>query len=163
MKLLAIAATAALLFATVAQAGEMKFPSSDPVASITLPDDWTAAETDTGMEVTTADESIYLSVDVAEPKDTEQVVKEAIEWLGTQGVTVDASTQKQNQDKINGRDMFYIDWSGQDKEGPASVGLAALVLSADTVLVLTYWGTPGAEEKNATAIMGVLNSIKPAE
>jgi hypothetical protein len=163
MKLLAIAATAALLFATAAQAAEMKFPSSDPVASITLPDGWTPNETDTGMEVTSADESIYLSVDVAEPKETEQVVKDSIAWLGTQGVTVDLSTQKQNQDKINGRDMFYVDWSGKDKEGPASVGLAALVLSADTVLVLTYWGTPGEEEKNASAIMGILNSIKPAE
>ena len=49
MKLLAIAATAALLFATAAQAAEMKFPSSDPVASITLPDGWTPNETeDTG-------------------------------------------------------------------------------------------------------------------
>lgn len=163
MKFLAIAATAALLFANAVQAGEMKFPSSDPVASITLPDGWTPSETDTGMQVSSADESIYLSVDVAEPKDTEQLIKDAIAWLGTEGVTVDLSTQKQNQDKINGRDMFYIDWSGKDKEGPASVGVAALVLSAETVLVLTYWGTAGEEDKNAAAIVGILKSIKPVE
>jgi len=163
MRLLAIAATAALLFATAVQAAEMKFPSTEPVVSITLPDGWTPNETDTGMEVTSADGSIYLSVDVAEPKDTEQVAKDAIEWLGKQGVTVDLSTQKQSQDKINDRDIFYIDWSGKDKEGDASVGLAALVLSADTVLVLTYWGTPGEEEKNVAAIVGILKSIKPVE
>jgi hypothetical protein len=163
MRLLAIAATAALLFATAVQAAEMKFPSTEPVVSITLPDGWTPNETDTGMEVNSADGSIYLSVDVAEPKDTEQVAKDAIEWLGKQGVTVDLSTQKQSQDKINDRDIFYIDWSGKDKEGDASVGLAALVLSADTVLVLTYWGTPGEEEKNVAAIVGILKSIKPVE
>ena len=162
MKSLIIAATAALLFATATRAAEMTFPSSDPVASITLPDGWTANETDSGMEVTTADGSIYLAVDVAEPKETEQVVKEAIEWLGTQGVTVDPATQKENQDKLNGRDIFYIDWKGKDKEGDASVGLAALVLSAETILVLTYWGDPAEEQKNATAVGGVLNSIKPA-
>ena len=155
MRLLAIAATAALLFATAAHAAEMKFPSTEPVASITLPDGWTPSETDTGMEVNSADGSIYLSVDVAEPKDTEQVAKDAIEWLGKQGVTVDLSTQKQSQDKINGRDIFYIDWSGKDKEGDASVGLAALVLSAETILVLTYWGDPAEEQKNATAVGGV--------
>ena len=114
------------------------------------------------MEVSTADGSIYLAVDVAEPKDTEQVVKEAIEWLGTQGVTVDPATQKQNQDKLNGRDIFYVDWKGKDKEGDASVGLAALVLTAETVLVLTYWGDPAEEQKNAAAVGGVLTSIKPA-
>jgi hypothetical protein len=162
MKSLIIAATAALLIATTAHAGEMTFPSSDPVASITLPDAWTANETDSGMEVTTADGSIYLAVDVAEPKDTEQVVKEAVEWLGTQGVTVDPATQKQNQDKLNGRDIFFVDWKGKDKEGDASVGLAALVLSAETVLVLTYWGDPTQEQNNTAAVGGVLNSIKPA-
>lgn len=163
MKSLAMVAAATFLFATSACAGEMKFPGSDPVASITLPDGWTANETDSGMEVTTADGSIYLAVDVAEPKDTEQVAKEAVEWLGTQGVTVDPATQKQNQDKLNGRDIFYVDWKGKDKEGDASVGLAALVLSAETVLVLTYWGDPAEEQKNAAAIGGMLNSINPAE
>lgn len=163
MRFLVIAATAALLFATAAQAAEMKFPSTEPVASITLPDGWTPNETDTGMEVQSADGSIYLSVDVAEPKDTEQVAKDAIDWLSKEGVTVDLSTQKQSQDKINGRDIFYIDWKGKDKEGDASVGLAALVLSAETVLVLTYWGTPGEEDKNVAAIVGILKSIKPVE
>jgi hypothetical protein len=163
MKSLFIAAAAALMLATTATAAEMKFPSAEPVASITLPDTWTANETDTGMEVTTADGSIYLGVDIAEPKDTEQVVKEAIDWLGTQGVTVDLATQKQSEAKINGRDIFFIEWKGKDKEGDASVGLAALVLSAETVLVFTYWGTPGEEQKNATAISDVLNSIKPVE
>jgi hypothetical protein len=160
-RLVALAAT--LLFVTAAQAAEMKFPSDEPVASITLPDDWTANETDTGMEVTTADNSIYLSVDVAEPKDTEQTLKDAITWLGTQGVTVDASTVKQNQGKVNDRDIFYADWKGKDKDGPASIGVAALVLSEETVLVLTYWGTEGEEDKNAAAITDVLKSIKPAE
>lgn len=163
MKFLLAAAAAALMFASTATAAEMKFPSSEPVASITMPDSWTANETDTGMEVTTADGSIYLGVDIAEPKDTEHVVKDAITWLGTQGVTVDLATQKQNQGKINGRDIFSADWSGKDKDGAASVGVAALVLTEETVLVFTYWGTAGEEDKNAAAIGEVLNSIKPVE
>jgi glucose/arabinose dehydrogenase len=163
MKMLIAAAVAAFAFAGFAQAAEMKFPSDEPVASITLPDGWTANETDTGMEVTTADGSIYLAVDVAEPKDTEQVAKDAIVWLGSQGVTVDPATQKESQDKLNGRDIFYLDWKGKDKEGDTSVGLAALVLTAETVLVLTYWGDPAAEQANGAAIVGVLKSIKPVE
>lgn len=163
MKMLIAAAIAAFAFSGIVQAAEMKFPSDEPVASITLPDDWKANETDTGMEVTTADGSIYLAVDVAEPKDTEQVAKDAIEWLGGQGVTVDPATQKESQDKINGRDIFFLDWKGKDKEGDASIGLAALVLTADTVLVFTYWGDPAGEQKNGAAILGVLKSITPVE
>lgn len=163
MKPLILAAVAALLLATNVHAAEMKFPSSEPVASITLPDAWKANETDSGMEVTTADGSIYLAVDVAEPKEAEQVAKDAVEWLGTQGVTVDIASQKESQDKVNGRDIFYIDWKGKDKEGDASIGLAALVLSEETILVLTYWGDPAEEQKNAAAVAGVLKSIKPAE
>lgn len=163
MKSLIIAATAALFLSSSAYAGEMKFPSSDPVASITLPDGWKANETDSGMEVTTADGAIYLAVDVAEPKETEQVAKEAVDWLSSEGVTVDLSSQKKSEDKLNGRDIFYVDWKGKDKEGDASVGLAALVLTAETVLVFTYWGDPGEEQKNAAAIKGILDSIKPVE
>ena len=163
MKSLIISALAALAFAGMAQAAEMKFPSEEPVASITLPDGWQANETESGMEVTTADGSIYLSVDVAEPKDTEKVITDAVEWLGTQGVTVDPATQNESEGKLNGRDIFYLDWKGKDKEGDASVGLAALVLTAETILVLTYWGDPAQEDKNMEAIGGVLNSIKPVE
>lgn len=163
MKTLIAAALAAFAFSGMVQAAEMKFPSSEPVASITLPDGWKANETDSGMEVTTPDESIYLAVDIAEPKETEQVAKEAIEWLGGEGVTVDPKTEKQSQDKLNGRDIFFIDWKGKDKEGDASVGLAALVLTADTVLVFTYWGDPAEEKKNGAAVLGILQSIKPVE
>ena len=140
MKTLIAAALAAFAFSGMVQAAEMKFPSSEPVASITLPDGWKANETDSGMEVTTPDESIYLAVDIAEPK-----------------------TEKQSQDKLNGRDIFFIDWKGKDKEGDASVGLAALVLTADTVLVFTYWGDPAEEKKNGAAVLGILQSIKPVE
>ena len=163
MKSLIAAALAAFAFAGMTQAAEMKFPSSEPVASITLPDGWKANETESGMEVSTPDESIYLAVDIAEPKETEQVAKEAIEWLGSEGVTVDPASQKESQDKINGRDIFFLDWKGKDKEGEASIGLAALVLTADTVLVLTYWGDPAEEKKNGAAVLDILKSIKPVE
>ena len=84
---------------------------------------------------------------------------DAITWLGEQGVTVDPATSKKSEDKVNGKDIFFVSWSGKDKDGPASVGLATMVLNAKTVLVFTYWGTKGEEEKSLPAINSILNSV----
>jgi opacity protein-like surface antigen len=163
MKTLILAAAAALFLSASAQAAVMTIPSDDPVASMMLPDDWDAHETDTGMEVNSADGSVYFAVDIAEAKDTSQTIDDAAKFLDTQGVSIDTNTQKYSEEKLNGRDIIYIAWDGQDKDGPASIGLAALVLNAKTVLVLTYWGTKGDEDKNTAAIGKILNSIKSIE
>ena len=162
MKELMLAAAAALLMSTAAYAGEMKFPSDAPVATITTPEGWTAKETDSGMEVMSPDEAIYLSVDVAGAKDTETVVKDAIVWLKEQGVTADEKTAKQTEGKINDMPMFSIDWDGTDKDGPVTISLAAVTISAETNLVLTYWGTKGEQEKYGADLMAIVNSLKPA-
>lgn len=163
MKAPITAAFVACLLASGAFAGELRFPSDEPVASITFPDDWTSAkETETGIDATSPDDSIYLAVDVADAKDTDAVVKDAIDYLAGQGVTVDAATAKQDEGTLNGMKVFNVDWDGTDKDGPVSISLAALVVNAEKVLVVTYWGTKGEQEKNGAAMGAILNSLKPA-
>lgn len=163
MKHLVIAAAASLLLSTAALAGELKFPSDEPVASITTPDGWTTKETDSGMEVMSPDEAIYLSADIAGAKDTAEVVKDAVVWLNGQGVTVDEKTAKPTEDTLNGMPLYAIDWDGTDKDGPVTVSLAAVTISAETNLVLTYWGTKGEQDKYAADLVAIVRSIKPAE
>ncbi|HWU60659.1 MAG TPA: histidine kinase [Ensifer sp.] len=159
-----LAATAALFLATTAvYAGEVQIPSNRPIISANVPDDWTTNETNTGIEINSADNSVYLAIDIASPKKTGDMIDEAAKFLDSQGVTIDEKTQKYTEDKLNGKDIIYIEWAGKDKDGPASVGLAALVLNEKTVAVLTYWGTPGEEEKNSAAVGKILASIKSAE
>lgn len=163
MKKLFLAATTALMMVSLttgAYAAKFKFPSDAPVAAVTIPDDWESGETESGVEATSPDEAVYLSIDVADAKSIDGVMDDAVNWLDEQGVTVDASTSKKTEDKLNGKDIIYVEWDGKDKDGPASIGLAALVLNADTILVLTYWGTKGEEEKNTATIGNILNSIK---
>jgi len=163
MKTLTIAAFAALLLASGAYAAELKFPSDAPVASITFPDDWTSAkETDTGIDATSPDDSIYIAVDVADAKDTDAVVNDAVTYLAGQGVKVDSTTAKENEGTLNGMKVFNVDWEGTDKDGPVSISLAAVVVNAEKVLVVTYWGTKGEQEKNGAAMGAIINSLKPA-
>lgn len=163
MKTAAFATLALLLATGSALAGEIKFPSDAPVASITFPDGWGEKETDTGIDATAPDESIYLSVDVAEPKDTNQTVTDAVTWLKENGVTVDTATAKESKGKLNGMEAVNVDWEGTDKDGPVSISLAAIAVTADKVLVVTYWGTKGEQEANAAAMNSIVNSLKPAQ
>lgn len=158
----AILAAACLFAATVpAMAGEIQFPSDEPVATITFPDGWGEKETETGIDATAPDNSIYISVDVAEAKDTNAVVKDAIEYLKSQGVTVDSASAKEVKGTLNGMEVVNVDWDGNDKDGAVSISLAALAANENSVLVVTYWGTKGEQEKNAEAMNGIINSLKP--
>jgi hypothetical protein len=156
-------ASAAFFMTSAAFAAELQIPSNRPVVSIDVPKGWQADETDVGMEVTSDDGSVYLSVDLASPKKTSDVIDDAIKFLGQQGVDINPKTEKSSDEKLNGRDIFYVSWDGKDKDGPASIGLAALVMDEKTVLVLTYWGTKGDEDANAGKINKMLESIKPVE
>lgn len=163
MKTSMLAAIAFLAFASPSLAGELQFPSDDPVATITFPDDWTAKETETGIDAISPDESIYFALDVAEAKDTNAVVEEAVKYLASQGVTVDTATAKESRGTLNGMEVVNVNWSGTDKDGPVTIGLAALAANAEKVLVATYWGTQGEQDKNSAAMDAIINSLKPVQ
>jgi hypothetical protein len=162
MKNIVFAATAALLMSTAAHAADMTFPSDDPVATITIPDDWGPKETDSGIDATSPDDAVYLSIDVADAKDTDATVQAAVKYLADQGVTVDDKSAKQTQNTLNGMPFFAVDWTGNDKDGPVSIGLAAVTVAADKNLVFTYWGTKGDEDKDQAKITEIMRSLKPA-
>jgi hypothetical protein len=160
-KIIFAAATAMLLLPSASFAETLKFPSDAPLAQITIPDAWGPEETETGIQATSDDSAIYLSIDVADEKTTDKVIDDAIEFLGTNGVTIDASTQKQSEDTFNGMKMSNFDWSGKDKDGPASIGLSLVSPKAGKLLVITYWGTKGEQEKHGKDLMAIINSLKP--
>ena len=163
MKKFLIAASAVLLLASTASAKVWEIPSNRPVASLNMPNAWDTNETDNGLEGTSDDGAVYFSVDIASPKKMDGIIDDAAKFLDDQGVKIDTSTQKYSEDKLNGKDIVYISWNGEDKDGPASVGLAVLILDEKTVLVLTYWGTKGDEDKHMPEIGKILDSIKLAQ
>lgn len=164
MKRLITAAAVAFMLIAPAHAGEMVFPSDEPVASITLPEHWIGKETDTGIEVSTEDDAIYFFIDVSDPKGTDAVIEDAIKFLTTSGVTIDQATMKESgNEKLNGMDIAYLSWDGTDKDGPASIGMAIAVASPEKLLVITYWGTKGDQEKHAAELNAIIQSLKPAE
>jgi hypothetical protein len=157
-----LAALAAFLPA-VAEAATLTFPINAPVASMEIPDSWKPHETATGIDAVSPDDAVYLSIDVAAASETEKVVQNAVTFLKTKGVTADTSTAEQTDDTLNGMQMSIIDMNGSDQDGAVSVSLAAVSINEKTNLVITYWGTKGAEDKDQDQIVAIFDSLKPAE
>ncbi|WP_170975769.1 histidine kinase [Rhizobium sp. FY34] len=163
-KIFAAALAIALIqpFGAFAASKTVVFPSDAPVASIAIPESWSPEETETGIEATSDDGAIYLSIDVADERTSDKVIDDAVAFLQGNGVNIDGSTQKQSEDEINGMKMANFDWSGTDKDGPVSVGLSVVSPKPGKLLVITYWGTKGEQEKHGPALLAIINSLHPA-
>ena len=140
-------ATMIALAPAAAPAATLTFPSEAPVASITIPNSWGPKETEGGIDATSDDSAIYLSVDVADAKTSDKVISDAIDFLTENGVKIDDSTKKTSTDQINGMDMTNLDWSGTDKEGAVNIGLSFAA---------------GTQEKHAPELLAIIGSLKPA-
>lgn len=160
-KLLAAAAFAAMMLPSSSFAGTLLFPSDKPVAEITIPDSWQPEETETGIQATSPDSAIYFSIDIANEKTTDKVIDDAVAFLEKNGVKIDFATQKQSDDEVNGMKMANFDWDGKDEDGAVNIGLSLVSPKPDKLLVITYWGTKGEQEKHAEALVKLINSLKP--
>ncbi|SFJ06137.1 hypothetical protein SAMN05216304_104298 [Bosea sp. OK403] len=90
--------TAACLIASplFAEAKTYSIPDPNPVAVITLPDDWESSEIDKGVQSTSDDETVYVSVEVTELKDAAQAIADAVKWLKSKDVVIDQASQEQS-------------------------------------------------------------------
>jgi hypothetical protein len=161
MKKLLLAAVIAVAVPALAFAKTSKIPDDDTVAIVTIPDAWDIHEIDAGVEATSPDSEVYLAVEAAPAKDVNQTAIDAVKWLAKQGVTIDASSMKQKEIKINGMEAVDLSWDGKDKDGPTKVSVTLVVASAKKVLVLTYWASPDGEKANEKDLMAIAGSIKP--
>ena len=147
-----------------AWASDFKLPDKSPVASFSIPASWKPAEYEDGVEAVSDDDSVYLAVEATDLSSTsviEDAMKASLSYLEKKGVTVDQSTAKQTQGKLNGMDVIDVSWRGKDSEGDCNVSLTVVVASANKGLLLTYWASPEGEKKNSQDLAQILHSIKP--
>jgi hypothetical protein len=163
MKRLLLATLIAAMLPAISQAMTLKFPSDDPVASIAIPNSWGPKETESGIDATSPDEAIYISVDVADEKTTDKVIDDAISFLDKNGVKINDASKKQSEEEINGMSMTNFDWDGRDKEGGVNIGLSLVSPVPGKLLVITYWGSKGTQEKHGPELQAIITSLKAAD
>ena len=147
----------------LAHAKSFTVPDPNPVAVITLPDDWDNEEIDKGVQSTSDDETVYVSVEVTELKDAAKAIADAIKWLKSRDVIVDQSTQEQKPLTINGMQGHQVKWTGKDEDGPTHISLTLLQVTDTRGLVLTYWASPAGEKDNIKELSSIIDSLKPVK
>ena len=163
MKSTLIAAFFAFALPVAALAADMQLPADAPVATVTIPDSWNPTEIDHGVEAVSADDAVYLSIEVANEKTTDKMIEDIFAFLEENGVKIDLATQSEADDKLNGMDVSTIEWEGEDEDGPVSVGVTMLSPKPGKLLLMTYWGSKGDQEKHLNDFVGIIASIKPVK
>jgi hypothetical protein len=146
------------------RAGEFKLPDDDPVASFTIPSSWKPSEFEDGVEATSDDGSVYITVEAANVSSSEDATKamsESVKYLVKKGVTLDSDSAKQTKSKINGMDVINVIWKGKDADGPCEVSLTIFVVTPKKGLLLTYWGPAEGAKKYDADLTAIVQSIKP--
>jgi len=157
------ATTILLISATAPLAGSFTFPADEPAATVEIPDDWQPTETDYGIEGNSPDAGTYISFDIAGAEDMEQVMTDVFAFLEENGVTPDPTSQTESKGEQNGMAYETLSWKGTDKDGPVTIGVGVVTLSAEKIAIVTYWASAETEEKNIPEVNKILASIKPAE
>ncbi len=163
MKTLLLGAIAALALGSAASAETLQFPSDAPVASVTVPDGWTAEETETGIQAFSPDETVSFYIDAAAAESGEKVLTDAASFLDENGVTIDTASQEDGTGTINGMEAGLTSWNGQDANGPVKITLAAVSASPETMLIVTYWASQEGGEKHDADVQAMVNSLTPAK
>ncbi|ENN88193.1 hypothetical protein RHSP_40245 [Rhizobium freirei PRF 81] len=164
MKKIILLAAALAAFPMLANAKTLAFPSDEPVASVSIPDNWKPQETETGIDSTSPDSAIYFSLDVATGDNIDKIIDDAVNFLAKNGVKVDASTRKDDDsNEVNGMKLSLLNWQGNDNDGAVNITLGVLSPAPNKILVLTYWGSKENQDKHKEEVLDIIGSIKPAK
>jgi hypothetical protein len=158
-------ATALLVGALVAPAAAktLTIPESDPLVTVEVPDkDWTVGKIAKGVEISTADDEVYLAIESTGAASTKQLIDDAVAYLKREGVTIDSSTQKEKQGKLNGFDIADVGWNGKDKDGDVVIHLTIMSITPERDIVFTYWASPLGDKHYDPELGKILQSIKKA-
>ncbi len=159
-KLLSACVFAGVIVVSPAIAKTYSVPDPNPIAVVTIPDDWTATTLPKGVEALSEDEEVYVAIEVTELQDVAQAISSAIIWLKSKDVVLNQATQAKQDIAVNGLSGVQIKWQAKDADGPTQVSLTVLQATETKGLVLTYWGTEEGAKENAVDLNAIITSLK---
>jgi len=160
-----------VLAASTSQAGKtFRYPSSNPVFSITFPDGWSMkADPDAtvGIIVKSPDEEIEIDVWTLSRKAVRENPQKALDDAAREVASLivkwvdDFEPEKSERFTVNGIEFYEAKGTAKDRDDGSPVKVAADFFSPDgeTVFVMMYWGSEEAEIKYAGELARIARSI----
>ncbi len=143
------------------QAKEFKLPTDKPVASIDIPDTWNPTAIQKGFQTQTADQSVYLSIEVAaSPDEMTAVIDQTDAMLKSHKVVLDKAKMKDHKFTLGGLPAEELLYTGRDEDGPTLVSITFVTIRKAAV-VFTYWASVDGSKKHQAELGKILKSLKP--
>ena len=139
-----------------------ELPDGRPVVAIEFPDRWAPEAIERGAQAASPDSAVYVAFQVADARETDTAIADAVTFFGAAGIRIDPATQRRLDAKINGFDVIDVTWDGSDTNGPTKVALSVFLLSDAKIGILTYRGSAAGEATYAAALRTITDSIRPA-
>ena len=159
--LVALAVLVLGLAPSLALAATFPVPADNPIATVSIPDNWSPEAYDGGVEGTSADGKIYVAFESVDADDVKKATEEGLKFFIKQGVTLDTDSMKTKDIKINALDAFDLSFTGKDKDGPANISLTLVQTNAKAkFLLLYYWGSAEGEKANLAELKKISDSIQ---
>jgi hypothetical protein len=158
----ALSALLALFLApSLAIAGTFPAPAENPIATVSIPDNWGPNAYEGGVEGTSADGKLYVAFESIDAADVKTATEEGLKYFIKNGVTIDPDSLKTKDTKINDLAAFDLSFTGKDKDGPADISLTLVQTNAKgKFLLLYYWGSSEGEKVNGADLKGISDSIQ---
>jgi hypothetical protein len=156
-----LALLALFLAPSLAIAGTFPVPAENPIATVSIPDNWGPNAYEGGVEGTSADGKLYVAFESIDAADVKTATEEGLKYFIKNGVTIDPDSLKTKDTKINDLAAFDLSFTGKDKDGPADISLTLVQTNAKgKFLLLYYWGSSEGEKVNGADLKGISDSIQ---
>ena len=157
----AIAMAALFSFMPVAQAKVFSIPSEDAIATVNAPDAWEPTETDNGIEMTSEDGNIYISVDGVKADNLAGAVADTVKLLADQGLVIDQASKKVADSEDHGMKIHDFHFDAKDEDGPTNFGITVIESNVpNKYVMLTFWGSDEAIKANDKILQDMSHSIQ---
>ena len=162
LKTLALCSLFSVVSLATGLAKEYKVNKEEPIATITLPDDWKVEQEAASLDARTKEEGIILFAWTDSSETVDASIKECDEYLEKEGVKLDKKTMVKTEAELNGMKVIDVSFDGKDKEGDCKVSFTVIHVTDKEAVSLLYWASPEEEKKHEKELGEIIHSIKKA-
>lgn len=155
----ALSAAFVALAASFAVAGPHSLPVDAPVVAVTFPDDWQVRKTNRLIEATSRKDDMYVSYMIVPMGEFTKAMTTWESWAAERSIKVDDASKSVKKFQFEGEDSISHRWLGTDAKGPTIVMRTILKLSSRTLVFITEWGSPPANQQYAADLQLIRRSV----
>jgi hypothetical protein len=155
--------TVTLVFVTSGLARTFNVPPESPFATMRVPDEWEVTERGETFEGISPDHGMHFVVVRPEDKKASEAIGEVLRYVRNTGaIRLDGSSVKRGSDELNGMKVHRVSWSGKDQAGEVNITFRVISVTENQLLLIAFWGSPGAERKHQVEVAEIVSSVKKA-